>query len=79
MTPLHYRQFIGNMPTVIPRWARRAATRWDTSSAWGGAKRARLVDPGEMVTHNMAFDDVKAAYDMYENREDEVVKVVMSG
>jgi len=34
-------------------------------------------NPGEMVTHRMAFDDVKAAYDMYENVEDDVVKVVM--
>ena len=35
-------------------------------------------DPGEMVTHRMAFDDVKTAYDMYENREDKIVKAVMS-
>ena len=35
-------------------------------------------DPGEMVTHRMSFDDVNAAYDMYENIEDDVVKVVMS-
>ena len=34
-------------------------------------------DPGDMVTHEMGFDDVKAAYDMYENIEDNVVKVVM--
>ena len=31
-----------------------------------------------MVTHQMPFDDVKNAYDMYENREDEIVKAVMS-
>ncbi len=35
-------------------------------------------NPGEMVTHRMKFDDVKAAYDMYENIEDNVVKVVMN-
>ncbi len=31
-----------------------------------------------MVTHRMNFDDVKAAYDMYENIEDNVVKVIMT-
>ena len=31
-----------------------------------------------MVTHQVPFDDVKAAYDMYENREDQIVKAVMT-
>ena len=31
-----------------------------------------------MLTHRVAFDDVKKAYDMYENREDEVVKVALT-
>ena len=35
-------------------------------------------DPGEMLTHRVAFDDVKKAYDMYENREDDVVKVALT-
>lgn len=30
-----------------------------------------------MLPHRMAFDDAKKAYDMYENREDSVVKLVM--
>lgn len=35
-------------------------------------------NPGEMLTHELKFDDVKQAYDMFENREDNVVKVVMT-
>ena len=35
-------------------------------------------DPGDMVTHEMAFGEVKRAYDMYENIADNVVKVVMA-
>ena len=34
-------------------------------------------DPGEMLTHRLGFDDVKRAYDMYENREDGIVKAVL--
>ena len=35
-------------------------------------------DPGEMLTHRVAFGDVKKAYDMYESREDDIVKVAMT-
>lgn len=35
-------------------------------------------NPGEMLTHKRPFDEVAAAYDMYENREDNVIKVVMT-
>ena len=31
-----------------------------------------------MITHRLPFDEVNKAYDMYENRSDEIVKVVMS-
>ncbi len=34
-------------------------------------------NPGEMVTHVMDFDDVKKAYDYYENRTDGAIKVVL--
>ncbi len=36
------------------------------------------VDPAKLKTHNLKFDDVQKAYDMYANYEDNVVKVVMS-
>ena len=35
-------------------------------------------DPGEMKTHEMKFSEVNAAYDQYEQYQDEVIKVVMS-
>jgi len=34
-------------------------------------------DPAEMITHRVGFDDVKQAYDMYTDRADGMVKVVM--
>ena len=36
------------------------------------------VDPAKLRTHNLGFDDVQKAYDMYANYTDDVVKVVMS-
>ena len=35
-------------------------------------------DPAELITHRLPFHDLAAAYDMYENRADGIVKVVMS-
>ena len=34
-------------------------------------------DPSTMITHSMKFDDLQKAYDMYENREDNMIKVVL--
>ena len=34
-------------------------------------------NPAEMITHRLKFEEVKGAYDMYTDRGDEVVKVVM--
>jgi threonine dehydrogenase-like Zn-dependent dehydrogenase len=34
-------------------------------------------DPAEMITHQLDFDDVQKTYDMYEKREDKIVKAVM--
>ena len=38
------------------------------------------MDPALMVTHRLGFnvDDVNRAYEMYEQQQDQVVKVVMS-
>jgi threonine dehydrogenase-like Zn-dependent dehydrogenase len=42
-------------------------------------KERGQVDPGRMVTHRLGFDvkDVNKAYQMYEQRLENVIKVVM--
>lgn len=34
-------------------------------------------DPGKLLTHRLGFSKVQAAYDMYEQRQDNIIKVVM--
>ncbi|MCE2463358.1 MAG: hypothetical protein J4F46_05525 [Dehalococcoidia bacterium] len=38
------------------------------------------IDPARMVTHRLGFnaEDVNKAYEMYEQRQDNIIKVVMS-
>ena len=35
-------------------------------------------DPGRLITHRMGFSNVQKAYDMYEQRQDNIIKVVMN-
>ena len=77
MTPLHFRQFFMNTPTIVPTVGAASGDAVSHIQRMIELKERGWWDPGEMVTHRMAFDDVKAAYDMYENREDEIVKAVM--
>lgn len=41
-------------------------------------KERGWMDPGVLKSHNMKFDDVQRAYDMYANKEENVIKVVMT-
>jgi len=34
-------------------------------------------DPAKLITHRMTFTDVQQAYDMYDQQQEEVIKVVM--
>ena len=77
MTPLNFRQFFMNTPTIVPTVGAASGDAVSHIQRMIELKERGWWDPGEMVTHRMAFDDVKAAYDMYENREDEIVKAVM--
>ncbi len=78
MTPLHYRQFIMKQPTIVPTLGAASGDAVGHIQRMVELRERGWWDPGEMVTHEMSFDDVKNAYDMYENREDEIVKAVMS-
>ena len=76
--PLVFRSMFKEGITVVPTQGAASADAIDHIQTMVELKQRGWWDPGEMVTHRMNFDDVKAAYDMYENIEDDVVKVVMN-
>ena len=76
--PLVFRSMFKEGVTVVPTQGAASADAINHIETMVELKRRGWWDPGEMVTHRMNFDDVKAAYDMYENIEDDVVKVVMN-
>ena len=75
--PLIFRGLFREGITVIPTQGAASPDAIDHIRTMVELKQRGWWDPGEMVTHRMNFDDLKAAYDMYENIEDNVVKVVM--
>jgi threonine dehydrogenase-like Zn-dependent dehydrogenase len=34
-------------------------------------------DPSKLITHRLGFSEVQKAYDMYDQRQDNIIKVVM--
>ncbi len=75
--PLVFRGLFREGITVIPTQGAASPDAIDHIRTMVELKQRGWWDPGEMVTHRMNFDDLKTAYDMYENIEDNVVKVVM--
>lgn len=67
-----------NTPVVIPIAASRGVDPVSHIETMVELKSKGWWDPGEMITHKLTFDEVKKAYDMYENREDDIIKVVMT-
>lgn len=77
-TPIDTSYFLRNQPTIIPTGGAGTADPIGHIQNMVELRERGWWDPAEMITHHMRFDDVQQAYDMYENREDNVVKVVMS-
>ncbi len=69
---------IRNEPTVIPCGASGSGDPVGHVREMVGLKARGWWDPGELVTHRMSFDEVNDAYRMYEQRDDDVIKVVMA-
>ena len=77
-TPVQTNLLHQSTPTIIPIAASRSADPISHIEAMVDLKSRGWWDPGEMVTHRLDFNDVKKAHDMYEKREDNIIKVVMT-
>lgn len=77
-TPMDTHWLMQNAPIIIPTTGARSGDPISHIENMIALKERGWWDPAEMITHNMKFDDVGNAYDTYENREDNIVKVVLS-
>jgi L-iditol 2-dehydrogenase len=80
IVPVDTRTWMDNQPTIIPTTGARTGDPTTHIKNMVALKERGIVDPGRMVTHSLNFDveDVNKAYQMYEQRLDNVLKVVMT-
>ena len=64
--------------TVIPTSGARSGSPTFHIEQIVALRQRGWCDPGRLITHRMGFSNVQKAYDMYEQRQDNIIKVVMN-
>ena len=75
--PVEFHWLMDKQPRMIPTSGARSGDRISHIREIVGLRERGWCDPGKLVTHRMPLSNVQAAYDMYEQRQDNVIKVVM--
>ena len=65
-------------PRMIPTTGARSGDPISHIREIVGLRERGWCDPANLITHRMGFSNVQTAYDMYEQRSDNVIKVVMN-
>ena len=79
IVPVDTRTWMDKQATIIPTTGARSGDPISQIRDIVELRERGWIDPARMVTHRLGFDeqDINAAYRMYENREDNIIKVVM--
>ena len=75
--PLEHNWLMEKQPTIMPTTGARSGDPTTHIKEIVALRQRGWCDPGKLITHRMGFSDVQAAYDMYEQQQDGVIKVVM--
>ena len=75
--PVEHNWLMDKQARIIPTTGSRSGDPISHIREIVGLRERGWCDPGKLVTHRMPFSNVQAAYDMYEQQQDNVIKVVM--
>jgi threonine dehydrogenase-like Zn-dependent dehydrogenase len=75
--PVEHNTWMNLQPTIIPTTGARSGDPIGQIQDIVALRERGWCDPAPLLTHKMGFSEVQAAYDMYEQRQDNVIKVVM--
>ena len=78
MIPLEHNWLMEKQPRIIPTTGARSGDPISHIQEIVALRQRGWCDPAPLVTHRMGFSDVQRAYDMYDQREDNIIKVVMN-
>ena len=75
--PLEHNWLMDKQPRIIPTTGARSGDPISHIQEIVALRERGWCDPAPLVTHQMGFSDVQRAYDMYDQRTDNIIKVVM--
>ena len=75
--PVEYHWLMDKQPRMIPTTGARSGDPISHIREIVSLRDRGWCDPAGLITHRMGLSDVQTAYDMYEQRTDEIIKVVM--
>ena len=75
--PVEHNWLLDKQPRIIPTTGARSGDPTAHIKEIVGLRQRGWCDPGALITHRMGFSQVQSAYDMYEQRQDNIIKVVM--
>ena len=76
--PIEHNWLMEKQPRIIPTTGARSGDPTAHIKEIVGLRQRGWCDPAALLTHRMGLSEVQAAYDMYEQRQDNVIKVVMN-
>ena len=75
--PLEHNLLMEKQPTIFPTTGARSADPISQIQDLVSLRERGWCEPADLITHRLPFSDVQQAYDMYEQRQDNIIKVVM--
>ena len=76
--PVEHMPLMLKQPSIFPTNGARSGDPITQIQDMVDLKQRGWADPGKLLTHKMGFSEVQNAYDMYEQQQDEIIKVVMN-
>ena len=77
MVPIEHNLLMDKQPRIIPTTGARSGDPISQIQDMVDLRARGWADPAELITHQVGFSDIQQAYDMYEQRDDNIIKVVM--
>ena len=75
--PLEHNLLMEKQPTIFPTTGARSSDPISQIQDLVSLRERGWCEPADLITHRLPFSEVQQAYDMYEQRQDNVIKVVM--
>ena len=75
--PVEHNLLMEKQPTIIPTTGARSLDPISQIQDLVSLRERGWCEPAKLITHRLPFSQVQTAYDMYEQRQDNIIKVVM--